>query len=380
MIWGGIELRVEVGPGVPRQLPPELVEALVSVQVSGTTGKRGGFQVTFRLDKGGTLETLWLPGFELEPFLTRVLIEVRVQGTWHRLMDGVLVKHDLSPSNEPGRSTLTLTGEDLTALMDLIDLTGVPYPYVPTYGRVLAILGKYATYGVIPGVAPDPRMFVDFACTNIQKGTDYAYILKMAEDLGYVFHMDFDRFGNHSVAYLGPELWFTMPSLPALTVNMGVHSNVDELTFSFDGRKKSTHVVWMQESTSKVVFPIPIPTLEGVFGPVFGTKPQAMRRIVQSQGTIDPTRPAELAKKIGGLLLKSQDAVTGSGSLDVMRYGHVLRERSRVGVRGASQTYDGTYVVSSVQHKLKPGESYRQSFTLTRSGRSTGSPNEEVMI
>jgi hypothetical protein len=64
---------------------------------------------------------------------------------------------------------------------------------------------------------------------------------------------------------------------------------------------------------------------------------------------------------------KSSDAVTGTGSLDVLRYGRILKARGLVGVRGAGQAFNGLYFVKSVTHKIKRGE-YKQDFTLTRNG------------
>ena len=70
-----------------------------------------------------------------------------------------------------------------------------------------------------------------------------------------------------------------------------------------------------------------------------------------------------------GLAYASQraDCVSASGSLDVMRYGHVLKSRALVGVRGAGFLFDGLYYVREVTHKIKRGE-YKQSFTLSRNG------------
>jgi len=48
------------------------------------------------------------------------------------------------------------------------------------------------------------------------------------------------------------------------------------------------------------------------------------------------------------LSLGATDAVTGNGSLDVLRYGQPLRSRMLVGVRGAGLAYDGLYYVNSV--------------------------------
>jgi hypothetical protein len=59
--------------------------------------------------------------------------------------------------------------------------------------------------------------------------------------------------------------------------------------------------------------------------------------------------------------------VFANGSLDVMRYGRVLKSRQLVGVRGAGAAFDGLYFVKSVTHKVKRGE-YKQDFTRARNG------------
>jgi hypothetical protein len=64
---------------------------------------------------------------------------------------------------------------------------------------------------------------------------------------------------------------------------------------------------------------------------------------------------------------KMANGVTGSGSLNVLRYGRILKARRLVGVRGVGTAFDGLYYVSSVTHQIKRGE-YTQDFTLTRNG------------
>lgn len=61
------------------------------------------------------------------------------------------------------------------------------------------------------------------------------------------------------------------------------------------------------------------------------------------------------------------EAVTGSGSLDVARYGRLLKARSLVGVRCAGLAFDGLYYVDSVTTTIKRG-SCKQNFRLTRNG------------
>jgi hypothetical protein len=61
------------------------------------------------------------------------------------------------------------------------------------------------------------------------------------------------------------------------------------------------------------------------------------------------------------------DCVFGKGTLDVAKYGRVLKSRQLVGVRGAGLPYDGLYYVKNVSHDIQRG-AYKQSFSLARNG------------
>ncbi len=50
------------------------------------------------------------------------------------------------------------------------------------------------------------------------------------------------------------------------------------------------------------------------------------------------------------------EAVTGQGTLDVVRYGRLLKARQLVGVRGVGPAFDGLHYVTSVTHTIKRGE------------------------
>jgi hypothetical protein len=67
------------------------------------------------------------------------------------------------------------------------------------------------------------------------------------------------------------------------------------------------------------------------------------------------------------------DTVSGDGEVDTVRYGHVLRARGLVGIRGAGISYDGHYYVKSVTHHLSRGE-YRQGFSVSREGTGPLAP------
>jgi hypothetical protein len=69
----------------------------------------------------------------------------------------------------------------------------------------------------------------------------------------------------------------------------------------------------------------------------------------------------------------STDSVTGTGTLDALRYGDLLTARGLVGLRGAGWTHDGLWYVQRVSHRIRRGE-YTQDFTLTRDGSGSTIP------
>ena len=92
--------------------------------------------------------------------------------------------------------------------------------------------------------------------------------------------------------------------------------------------------------------------------------PPAKDRVEVFQGG-PKLSPGELVLKAISLAENIPEAVTATGSLDVTRYGGVLKARRLVNVRGAGLTHDGLFYVDSVTHSIKRGE-YKQSFSLRR--------------
>jgi hypothetical protein len=127
----------------------------------------------------------------------------------------------------------------------------------------------------------------------------------------------------------------------------------------------------MDPVTHKIPIPIPVPNINA-FKPPLGARPTPPAKIeFDDSAANDP--PDKAAQKILGFLMNNSDAISGNGSLDVLRYGRVLRPRMLVGVRGAGLAYDGLYYVNSVTHNIKRGE-YKQSFTFSRDGLISNTP------
>ncbi len=361
----GLTLTLLIGL-VPMPAPKVVVDALASAQVTVSATDRSGFQLQFKYGKESPIVTTMIPTGYFDPG-TRVILIATVNGIPNVLMDGIITRQDIAPSNTPSASTLTLTGEDIALQMSRVDLTGImPYPAMPPSVRVLTILARYAVFGVIPMVIPSPFDEPPLPTNQIptQQGTDYDYVKKLAADTGYVFYVEPGPLPGINTAYWGPEIRIGMIQ-PALNINMDRHTNVESLTFNYNGLQLTQLIALIQQRETRVPIPIPVPDLGMLAGPL-GAKP-VTRLKVGFLRDIANLSPMEAMAKILGEVKAASDAITGTGALDVLRYGTVLKARQLVGVRGAGIAYDGLYYVKTVTHNLKPGE-FKQQFTLARNG------------
>lgn len=361
----GIHLTLLIGPLLPVPAPLAVMDALVSAKV--TSGKdRSGFQLTFAVSKRSALLTTLLPNGYFDPMVTRVILIVTMGGSPNVIMDGIVTQQELTPSNEPGQSTLTITGSDLSVLMNVVQvIRPLPPGDAP---QVALLLLPYMGFGITPIVIPP--LFTSFLPPteriSSQRTTDLAHIKKLAGRCGYIFYVDPGPLPGQSIAYFGPNIRIPVPQ-PALNINMDAETNVESLTFSLDGLAKEVLIVTIMDPiTGKVPIPIPIPNIS-MLQPPLGLRPTPPAKINFSDDLAKEKPPGLLNRALGRLLTGSNNAITASGSLNVLRYGHVLRSRMLVGVRGAGVAYDGLYYVDSVTHDLKRGE-YKQSFQLSRDG------------
>ena len=372
----GIHITLMIGPAVPIPAPQSVMDALISVQV--TSGRdKSGFQLTFAVSKGSSLLKTLLPAGYFDPMITRVIIVVTMGGFPNTIMDGMVTRQELSPSSEPGQSTLTITGEDLSVLMDIVEMPFMRYPAMPAIAQIYVILAKYLAFGIVPIAIPPFLTDVPIPTNKIdtQTGTDLSYLKQKAGNHGYVFYVEPGPLPGQSIAYWGPDIRIPVPQ-PALNVNMDAHTNVESMSFSLDGLAKKVIVVTAWDPI-KGKFPIPVPVPNfNIFKPPLGARPTLPSR-VEFPDYLSKENVISTANRVLGILARSSSAITVSGSLDVLRYGHVLRSKMLVGVRGAGLAYDGLYYVDSVTHNIKPGE-YKQSFQLSRDGLISITPKVPV--
>ena len=283
------------------------------------------------------------------------------------LIDGVVTRHEVAPSNEAGQSTLTLTGEDLTVLMDVIEIPIMRYPGMPIVARLnlLAREVRGVRHRSSGHSAAVPRCPDTNGQIPSQTGSDLAYIKKMA---------DADRLHllSRARSRAGHQHLLLRPRHP--------HSHSAACAQRQHGRELQRRKAHLQPRW---------PGEEGRHHDDHGSDhrqdpdpdsgaehqppaPAARRDAHAADENLVSARRRQLnsIQAIALALAKTGDtgeAISGSGTLNVIRYGICAARQLLVGVRGAGRAYDGMYYVSTVTHNIKRGE-YKQSFTLSRDG------------
>lgn len=373
-----LTLTIMVGPVVTVPLPQSALDELTTVEVTNTAerGKPSGFRLTFNLSKKSPLHTIFLLAGSALPPIMRVIIVATINGTPNVLMDGVITKQEVTPGAEQSNDTLTVTGVDISVVMNWIDFSGIPYPAMPIEARVAVILAKYAIFGVIPKIIPTILFEAPIPTEKIpkQKGKDLAYINQLAEEVGYIFYVEPGPSPGMNTAYFGPEIKVGVPQ-KALSINMDAHTNVESLSFDLDTEDKTLPITFIQELLSKIPIPIPLPDINPL-NPLLGAIPLLTKQVEYVK---DSAKRSPIQAVLYGLARAgaSADGVTGRGKLDVLRYGRPLEARKLVGVRGAGAAFDGLHYVQQVTHSIKRGE-YKQEFKLTRNGLLSTLPSVPV--
>jgi phage protein D len=277
------------------------------------------------------------------------------------LIDGIVTNHQVAPSNDPGKSTLTITGSDLTVALDYEE-KNASYENLTDSVIFTTLIASYAQYGLVPQatVTTDVPLVTDRIPR--QQETDLKFIQRMAERNGFVFYIEPVTFGVNT-AYFGPEPRTGTPQ-PALSMNMGASTNIDSLSFSQDGLAAVTTVGTFTDPITKLS--IPIPSLPSLKIPPLVSSPATALRTVLMRDTSNQNA-GQAATSAVAALTNAPDAVTAEGQVDTVRYGSILRARKLVGVRGVGLSYDGYYCVQRVSTTIESGKC-SQSFSISREG------------
>jgi hypothetical protein len=309
----------------------------------------------------------------LRPF-SRVVLVVTFGGVPRVLVDGVITHRELTPGDTPGTGKITVTGEDVSVMMDLEEKSAEYPAQDETIIANRLILSYAAQFGLVPKVIPPPVIDLPLPIERVpvQQGTDLAYLRRMAARYGYDFYVTPGPVPLFNTAYWGPPVRLGVPQR-ALSVNLGHHTNVQQLSFRIDGLAPAQVAGHVQDRLTNQSMPVrslvPLRPPLAALPDWLVNMPNVRTRAYRESGV----SIVQALARAQGTAEATVDSMTATGTLDAMRYGDVLMARALVGVRGAGWQHDGLYYVKRVTHSLSL-TGYTQKFTLTREGSGATVP------
>lgn len=371
----GIHFYLQIGPSVPAPASEAIISLLQSAEITHTDQGRSGFQLVFKVGRDpNAFQDYALLNDPQVAIGNRVVLGLTVAGIPRVLFDGFVTHQQFKPSAEPGTSTLTLTGEDVSVQMDREE-RNEEYPGQGDTAVVHTILSRYAEFGVAPEVSTPEVTDQPTADerTAGQQGTDYAHLTELAQRYGFAFYVVPGPVSGVSRAVWGPPARTGSPQ-PALSVNLGPDTNVDSIDFTYDGLAAEIYTGQIQERADNTAISV---TTSSVTRPALGRNdPLANARTrIYRDSAADSALAFARAQALTDASV--EHAIEASGELDTGRYGTVLEARALVDLRGVGFLLDGTWYVKQVTHKIQRG-SYKQAFSLAR--EATGATGDSVHL
>lgn len=368
----GTRMTLYLGPMLPVPAPFFVIEALQSATVDVSDDRRSGFELTFSVGRGFPISLdNNLSSFPLLKPGIRVILQVWFGAIPTVLMDGYITQTELKPSETPGGSTFVVTGEDMTVMMSLYELS-LPHPQMPPPVRVATILARYGAFigGPIIVIPPVP-MTVELATERIaaQSGTDLDYVRRLAAYYHFKFYIEPTPIPTVNKAYWGPQEPAALYSHP-LRVNQGPETNVTGIQFSHNAM--TPYTVAGMITDQRLGIPLPLITSPVALAPPQAAFParlgnQPFVRIIQADHVAGVDYPEAFGRAQAQADADAAKTVMVTGTLDTSVYNSILMPRRRVQIAGVGLTNDGDYYVRQVRHTLKKGQ-FTQSFTLSRDG------------
>lgn len=266
-------------------------------------------------------------------------------------------------------TTLEITGLDASVLMDREEKLK-EWPNKKDSDIARDIFGSYA---LTPEIEDTSIVHDEEVSTVIQRETDYQFLRRLALRNGFDFYVE------GTTAHFHPAPLADEPQ-PLLAAHFGAETTLRRFSASVDALRPAHVGMFQVDRLDKTVLTTlaavpeaaPLGTLdaEALLAPGV----EAAKVFV---GKNAATGLPEMEALCQGLVREGAWFVHGEGEIDAAAYGHVLRPRGLVTIKGLGETYSGVYYVEHVQHAIDPA-GYKQHFRVKRDALlPTGSENFE---
>jgi len=197
--------------------------------------------------------------------------------------------------------------------------------------------------------------------TMIQRETDIQFLKRLALRNGY------ECFVDGTKGYFRPPQ-IDAPPQPTLAVHFGDETNVASFSIEVNALTPANVAMCQIDRTTKEVLESVVES--SLQKPLGSTNGNGFLGAGMSAGKAFVGRNAatgspEMAALCQSLFHEGEWFVTGEGEIHANEYGHVLKPRGTVTIKGLGETHSGVYYVSRVSHSFS-SEGYTQAFKVKR--------------
>jgi phage protein D len=284
-------------------------------------------------------------------------ITVRLGQELEELINGYITHVKPMFGSEITKCMLEVWGMDGSVLMDRQEKLK-DWPNQKDSDIAAAI---FSQYGFTPKIENTTVIHDEAISTTIQRETDMQFLRRLARRNGFECYVE----GKQGI-FRSPQLQGSPQ--PVLAVHFGKKTNVQEFSLDVDALAPAQVQMAQVDRTTKEILTVTTKTTQqqilgkteaqGFLGP--GLKPG--KEVV---GRVITTGMAEMTALCQGLYDQDQWFVTGEGQILGRDYGHVLRARQTVTIKGIGETYSGVYYVTHVTHSIS-AKQYIQRFQVKR--------------
>ena len=261
---------------------------------------------------------------------------------------------------DPADCSLVIWGMDESVLLDREEkLKDWPNKKDSDVAREI-----FRLYGFdLSGIEDTEVIHDEVISTIIQRETDMQFLKRLALRNGYVCYVE------NGKAFFRPPQVDAEPQ-PVLAVHFGNETNVERLRIEVNALTPA-HVAMSQvdPASKEVLEAAAQSSRQPALGEIAG---EGLLAAGISPGHVQvamnaTTGAPEMASLCQGLFHRAEWFVTAEGEVLSSHYGHVLKPRLPVTVKGVSETHSGVYFVCHVTHSFDPG-GYNQHFKARRNG------------
>ena len=334
----------------------DLYPRLISLEVEHDIELASMFRLQFSLllDQGGSWGIL---DDERLRVWKQVSVRAGLAEADEELLSGYITHVRPQFDADPARCVLEVWGMDASVLMDRVEKLK-DWPNKKDSDIASEIL---ATYGLVPEVEDTEVIHDEALSTIIQRETDMQFLKRLALRNGFECYVE-----GETAYFRKPRL--DDPPQPVLSVHFGSETTVNHLKLAVNALTPANVAMFQIDRASKEVLEAEATTSEqtalgaedvsGHLGP--GMDP-AKVFVSRTAATGTP----EMTTLCRELYHQGEWFVEGEGEITANQYGHVLKARKTVTIRGIGETYSGIYFVSHVTHVFTD-DGYRQIFKVKR--------------